>query len=142
MEHQATLQYIFFHQQPYQQFKQFLQQKNIRLLQESIDATNVEGLVVHVADDLDDALHDEVEAFYERMLQLNEELIVAEESEVINNAGIAVTLDDGRCVLAAVDPDVLNRILAVISRDELGELVDAVADAIEHPDQQALCKRR
>ncbi len=142
MDEQLTLEYIFFHQHPYQKFKQFLDSKNIEMLKEGIDETDVEGFVIHIQDNLDDDISDEIEEFYDEMMELSETL-VAEESEdnETSRVGLNVTLMDGRSVLAEVEPDVLNRILTVVSHQELGNLVDAIADAVENPDQRPLCKR-
>ena len=141
MDQQLTLEYIFFHPRPYREFMQFLQRKQIDVLEEDIDQTNVEGLVLRIPDNLDDDLMHEVEAYYDQMLQLNEVLVAATETaDELHIGGLAVTLADGRSVVAAVQPDVLSRVLSVISRQELGAFVDAIADAVENPDDQPLCR--
>jgi len=142
MNDELMLEYIFFHKQPYSQFKQFLNKKQVELLREDTDETDVEALVVCIADNLDDTLTEEIEAFYDEMMELNEVLVMQDEgSDEMNNVGLAVSLKDGRSVLASIDPDVLNRVLTVISHDELGKLVDVIADAVENPDERPLCKR-
>ncbi|MDJ0833218.1 MAG: hypothetical protein QNJ69_06815 [Gammaproteobacteria bacterium] len=142
MNDQLTLEYIFFHSKPYQLFKNFLQSRQVKLLQEGVDQTNVEGYLVAIADDLDDKLSEEIEAYYDEMMALTEQLVTQESNEdEMNIVGLAVSLQDGRSVLASVDPEVLNRILTVVSSKELGQLVDAIVDAVENPDQQPLCKR-
>jgi hypothetical protein len=142
MDEQLTLEYIFFHQQPYQQFKQFLQQKNIEMLKEGIDETDVEGFVIHIQDNLDEDISEEIESYYDEMMDLSETLVADESDDnETSRVGLNVTLMDGRSVLAEVEPDVLNRILTVISHQELGDMVDAIADAVENPDQRPLCKR-
>ena len=142
MNEQLLLEYIFFHKQPCDQFKEFLQSKHVDLLKEGIDETDVEAFVVYIADDLNENLSEEIEDFYDQMMALNESLVMQDEDTgEMNNVGLAVSLNDGRSVLATVDPDVLNRILTVISHDELGKLVDTIADAVENPDERPLCKR-
>jgi len=142
MNEQLLLEYIFFHEDPCNQFKKFLQSKSVELLKEGVDETDVAALVLYIADDLDDELSDQIEDFYDEMMELNESLVMQDEdSDEMNNVGLAVSLSDGRSVLATVDPDVLNRILTVISHDELGKLVDTIADAVESPDERPLCKR-
>ena len=142
MNEQLLLEYIFFHAEPCLKFKDFLLSKHVEILKEGIDETDVEAFVVYIADDLDEKLSDEIEEFYDDMMELNESLVMqSEESEEMNNVGLAVSLSDGRSVLATVDPDVLNRVLTVISHAELGQLVDGIADAVENPDERPLCKR-
>lgn len=143
MNEQLLLEYIFFHEEPYTQFKQFLKSKNVALLKEGIDETDVEARVVYIQDDLDESLSDHIETFYDDMMDLNETLIAEQnETDEMHNVGLAVSLNDGRSVLAAVEPDVLNRILDVVSHQELGDLVDAITDAVENPDDRPLCKRK
>jgi len=142
MNDQLTLEYIFFHEEPYRQFKQFLAVKEVPLLKVTDDHTNVEGRVVFIEDNLDEVLSDEIEAYYDDMMALNESLVASEAgSEEMNMMGLALSLQDGRSVLAAVDPDVLNRILTIITQQELGQLVDDIVNAVENPDGLPLCKR-
>lgn len=142
MNEQLMLEYIFFHSTPYEQFKQFLESKNVKPLKEDTDETDVEAMVLYLEDNLDDELSEEIEEFYDKMMELNESLVAAEdESDEMHSVGLAVSLSDGRSVLAAVDPDVLNRILSVVSHKELGNLVDVIANAVESPDDRPLCKR-
>ncbi len=141
MNGQLMLEYIFFHEEPCRRFKAFLAEKGIEPLKEGLDKTDVEGMTVFIRDDLDDRLSDEIEAYYDEMMTLDESLVAETEEDEMHKVGLAVTLKDGRSVYAAVDPEVLARVLTVISHDELGRIVDAVADAVENPDERPLCKR-
>ncbi len=141
MNDELTIEYIFFNEEPCRRFKAFLAEKGVEALREGRDETDVEGMTVFIRDDLDDALSDEIEAFYDEMMTLDESLVAETEEDETHNVGLAVSLKDGRSVYAAVDPEVLARVLTVISHDELGRIVDAVADAVENPDERPLCKR-
>lgn len=143
MNDQLMLEYIFFHRQPYREFLQFLRERDVLPLKEGVDQTDVEGFVVYLQDNLDEELSEEIERFYDAMMEMSERLVAAEEeADEYRQVGVAVTLRDGRSVLASVDPDVLNRVLGVISHQQLGELIDAIVDAVENPDERPLCKRR
>ncbi|MEJ2612906.1 MAG: hypothetical protein P8179_23305 [Candidatus Thiodiazotropha sp.] len=101
-----------------------------------------EEWVASVPDDLDDELDEKIETRYEQLLEMNESLVAEQEGENhIHTAGINVTLSDGRVVQASIDPSLVNRLLGVLSADELGVLVSAIADAVENPDQRPLCQR-
>lgn len=136
------LEYIFFHQETYDDFKRFLEDKGIETLKEGIDQTDVEGYVIFIEDDLEEFLNDQVETFYDQLMDREEALVTegAGEDEV-SQVGLAVSLNDGRSVLASVDPATLNQILSVVTQQKLGEFVDAIADAVENPDDRPLCKR-
>jgi hypothetical protein len=141
MTQALLLEFIFFHREPYQRFKSFLQENEIDVYQESTEETDVEGMLICIEDNLDDDLNEAVEDFYDDMMTLSEQLVADAEGDEMSKVGLAVSLNDGRSVLASVDPDVLNRILTVISHQELGRVVDAIADAVENPDERPLCKR-
>ena len=42
---------------------------------------------------------------------------------------------------ARVDPLLLGKVMEVLTPQELGDLVNAIVDAVEHPDAQPLCHR-
>lgn len=95
---------------------------------------------VSIPDDIDDAVLDQIEAWYEEETQRNEAAERALESAGDSvSAGIWVQLEDGGSSLARVDPALLGKILGVITPDELGQLVAAIADAVEHPDITPIC---
>jgi len=142
MTDELLLEYIFFNRQPCDQFKQYLQGIGVETLKEGIDETDVEAFTVYISDELEDDISEQIEAFYDQMMELDESLVIAhDDNDEYSQVGLAVTLNDGRSVMASVDPDVLNRVLTVISHDELGKLVDVIADAVENPDERPLCKR-
>lgn len=142
IDEQLMLEYIFFHEEPLSRFKAFLASHEIPILKQDLDETDITATTVFLQDDLDDEVETKIEDFYDEMMSLNEKLIAEQnQSDEKQQVGLAVSLKDGRSVFASVNPDVLNRILTVISHDELGELVDVIADAVENPDDRPLCKR-
>ncbi|MES9931491.1 MAG: hypothetical protein ABW162_01650 [Candidatus Sedimenticola sp. PURPLELP] len=132
------LEYIFFDERPWNRFTEFLQQKGLSPQAEHEE----QGYMVRLPEDTDDELMDGIEDFYDEMLDMNQALFTEEEGEDHrHSAGVTVNLSDGRTVQAAVDPGLLNRILEVVSTEELGLLVNAIADAVENPDDRSICRR-
>lgn len=133
------LEYIFFDQRPWELFDAFLREKG--LIPESVHEE--QGYLVRLPEDTDDELMESIEAYYDEMLDMNEALFIAQQDdgEQVHAAGVSVSLSDGRSVDAMVSPDLLNRILTVVSTDELGQLVSAIVDAVEHPDDRPFCRR-
>ncbi len=132
------LEYIFFDRRPWLRFEQFLRDLGLdpKLVSED------QGLLVQIPEETDDELMDRIEAFYDEMLEMNEALFAEQEGDAhVHTAGISVHLSDGRIVQAPVDPLLLNRILEVVSTEELGQLVNAIADAVENPDERSFCRR-
>jgi len=100
------------------------------------------GFTVSISDDYELDFINEIEAYYDEMMVLNEELVSAEEGDAeIKNAGISVNLSDGSVVLADVNPDLIYKLSTALTPDEIMELVSAIADAVENPDSRPLCKR-
>jgi hypothetical protein len=132
------LEYIFFEQRPWQDFVDYLQFLGLEVETARDDG----GWLVYVSEDLDDDIDEKVEVRYEELLEESEFLAVeAEELEYLNSDGINVTLMDGRIVQAAVDPQLVDRLLDVVSTDELGEFVSAIAKAVENGEGQSLFQR-
>lgn len=132
------LEYAFFHQKISDLFLEFVGEKGISadVKQEDI------SINVLLPEDLDDQLLDEIEAYYDELLDMTEQLAATEEGEeYIHNVGVAVNLSDGRSVLAAVEPALVNKLLETITMEELSDLVNAVVDAVENPDERPLCRR-
>lgn len=133
------LEYIFFDERPWQQFITFLEGKGLQPL----SAHETQGFMVRLPEDTDDNLMDDIEAYYDEMLEMNEALFVeqADKTEHVHTAGVSVNLSDGRSVQALVDPKLLNRILDVLSTDELGQFINSIVDAVENPDERSVCRR-
>ncbi|MCU7930828.1 MAG: hypothetical protein KZQ90_08510 [Candidatus Thiodiazotropha sp. (ex Codakia rugifera)] len=132
------LEYIFFDERPWQGFIDYLKKLGLKPLATSAE----EGWLVALPEDLDDAMDEKIEAYYDKMLTLNEALIADQEGmDHLHRAGVNVTLADGRVVQAEIDPVLMQRLLEAVSPEELGEFVNAIADAVEHPDQRPFCQR-
>lgn len=100
------------------------------------------GFTVSISEDYELDIVDKVEDFYDDMMELNEALVSAEEEgEEIKNAGITVNLSDGSTVLADVEPDLIYKLSKALNPQEILQLVNAIADAVENPDNRPLCKR-
>ncbi|OYY75192.1 MAG: hypothetical protein B7Y40_01895 [Gammaproteobacteria bacterium 28-57-27] len=57
----------------------------------------------------------------------------------LSAVGIVVHLGDGTQSLARVDPNMMRRILSVLTPDEVGQFVAKIADAVENPDNSPIC---
>jgi hypothetical protein len=89
-------------------------------------------------------LNEAIERRYDELLTLNQQLFETEHPEDVDNhhaAGVVVNLADGSTVYADISPRLLGRVMEVLTAEELGELVNAIVDAVECPDQRSLCQR-
>jgi hypothetical protein len=134
------LEYVFFDERPRDQFVTFLQQKSVELKLEED-----EGLLkVWISEDLDDDLDEAIEDFYDDMMALNQQLYEDENNDAevgYNAAGIVLELNNGDNVYAQVDPELLGRIMTVVTPDEFNTVVNAIVEAVENPDARTPCQR-
>jgi len=134
------LEYVFFDERPRDQFVNFLQEKAVELKLEED-----EGLFkVWISEDLDDDLDEAIEDFYDDMMALNQQLYEDENNEAevgYNAAGIVLELNTGENVYAQVDPELLGRIMTVVTPDEFNTVVNAIVEAVENPDVRTPCQR-
>ena len=132
------LEYAFFHPKISDLFLGFVKEKGVQADLEKEELS----INVLLPEDLDDQLMDEIEAYYDQLLDMTEELVSSDETEeYIHNVGVTVTLADGRSVLAAVEPVLINKLMDAITMEELSDFVHAIVDAVENPDERPLCKR-
>ena len=133
------LDFVFFDPRPRQRFVDFLRAREIPFSESEDDETYGVG----IPEDTDDDLMEEIEACYEEMMAFNQELFEAEADTegAAHAAGVVVNLASGDTVYARVDPGLLGRIMGALTPEELGDLVNAIVDAVENPDANPLCHK-
>ncbi len=138
------LDFIFFHETPMKKFQTYLESENIPYKNDTEFQASVEetGFTISISDDYELDIVEKIEDYYDEMMELNAELISDEEDEnAIQTAGITVNLSDGTTVMADVDPNLIYKLSEALTPKEILELVNAIASAVEEPDQRPLCKR-
>ena len=132
------LEYVLFNAETCARFCAFLVDRGLKPETRPGDP----GVVVCLAEDsVDDALAD---AFYDEIFALEQQIFDGNADPASDNyhaAGVVVNLKDGRAVYAEVSPALLNKVMQALDPRELGELVTAVVDAVENPDQRTFCQR-
>ncbi len=134
------LEYVLFHQRPYSLFVEYLQSVNV-----AMETGQSDGVYeIRIADDIDDALAEQIEARYDQLMDMNRELFFEENPPAKDNFSVAtiiVNLKSGGTSNAHIRPDLLYRIMQVIDEQELDELVTAITDAVENPDDRSYCNK-
>ena len=134
------LEYVLFHEKPFLLFIDWLKSKGVTPETETKEDT----YEIKISEDLDENLLDEIDEQYELYMDMTQQLVNDEERENQDGyhmAGVVVSLKDGSISYADVDPNLLGRVLSVISPEELGEIVTAIADAVETPQTKTFCQR-
>jgi len=133
------LEFIFFHHNISKLFTDFIAGLGIEY--QVVD--DEETITVSVSEDVEDELVGQIEDEYDRLLDLSRDQTDSEEGESRQNyqkASLLISLKNGDKSYAHVDVDVINRVLRTISTDELNQLIEAVADAVESPDDRSYCQ--
>lgn len=136
-----VLEYLFFTPDIARQFIQALNEHGLEYVQET---EPVQGaIVLKIAEGVDDDLWDELDDLYDELSEVDQALLEEgiEDSSAKSTAGIYLQLLGGKQTVAQVDPDIMNRILSVISMDEFNAFIDTIVRSVETPDDSPICKR-
>ena len=135
------LEYLFFNQSVADKFVAFLKTKNL-LWELNIDPM-LESIVVKTSEDIEDELWDELDDFHESLGAEDQKLLedaLEDTEEETNAAGIYIQLANGEQTVAQINPEIMNRMLGVISMDEFNEFVETIVSSVENPDDSPICK--
>lgn len=134
------LEYIFFNQIFCDEFTSILNEKSIEFHVEREPVQN--AFSVNVPETIDDNVWDEIDDIYDDisakdtgMLQQN---LAADED--VNTAGIYIQLANDQQTIAKIDPDVMNRMLSVVSMEEFNTFIEVIVSSVEQPDDFPICK--
>ncbi len=129
------LEYVFFDQTIVERFIAAVRRMGVAA-QQAADSE----LTVEVPEDIDDTLADAIDDEYEKLLQDNAALVEEGEDALEKNvAGIQVLLADGSPCMVRLDPDLVARLLTVVSMEELRDLAQTITEGVENPDNRPLC---
>ena len=133
----AMNEYALFNKEPVELFTAFLRARGI----DPEISRDDKSYTIAIPADLGDDLEDEIEDKYGELLMLNRDIFMAENEDESLVASIGVKRRDGNLSQAFVDPDVLGKILGVVTADEFDEVVASVVMAVEDPDDRSFCDR-
>jgi len=136
-----TLEYLFFTQDIADQFIAALRQHDLHFERE---IESVQGaIVLKIAEGVNDDLWDTLDDLYDELSEADQALVEAglEHEDNKSTAGIYLQLAGGHQTIAQVDPDVMSRMLTVITTEEMNTFVDTIVRSVETPDDSPICKR-
>jgi len=136
------LDYLFFNQLVADKFIDFLNQNKLEWTQEREKIQN--AVVLKTSDDITDDLWDALDDFYDELSAEDSQLSNAKamSEDDTDTAGVYIQLKNGKQTIAKVDPLIMNRMLDVITVDELNDFVEAIVISVEAPDDSAICKKK
>ncbi|MEZ5450284.1 MAG: hypothetical protein R3E89_15385 [Thiolinea sp.] len=136
-----VLEYLFFTRQMADRFTEALRQRGLPW-EEEVESVQ-SAIVLKISEGVDDALWDELDELHDALSLEDQALLEAgmEDETARSTAGIYLQLEGGRQTIAQVDPEVMNRMLSVVSMDEFNAFVDTIVRSVEQPDDSAICQR-
>lgn len=136
-----VLEYLFFTQSIANKFIAALQKWGISYTQtqEAVQG----GIVLKIAETEAEAYWDELDALYDDLSAEDLNLLEAglEDGNAKSTAGVYLQLQGGKQTVAQVDPNIMNRILSVISVEEFNAFIEIIVQSVEQPDDTPICKQ-
>ena len=136
-----VLEYLFFTQSIANKFIAALQKWGISYTQtqEAVQG----GIVLKIAETEVEAYWDELDALYDDLSAEDQNLLEAglEDGNEKSTAGVYLQLQEGKQTVAQVDPNIMNRILSVISMEEFNAFIEVIVQSVEQPDDTPICKQ-
>ena len=133
------IEYIFFDDALRDRFVRFVSAQSIACHTRQ-DA--MEGFVVELPDEPDDAVMDAIEAQYQALM--NEQMLMAESKEGWVNrrvASINLTRPDGSHCAVRLPAEVARPLLEHFAPDQIHALVLAIAHSLDNPIDGPLCRK-
>ena len=136
------LEYLFFNQEIADQFIIMLKEKGLEW-EQNIDPM-LDSIVIKTPEDIDDKLWDELDEYHEKLGIDDQKLLEAalDDENETNAAGVYIQLANGGQTVAQINPEVMNRMLDVISMDEFNDFVETIVSSVENPDDSPICEMK
>lgn len=136
------LEYLFFNQEVADQFITMLKEKGLEW-EQNIDPM-LDSIVIKTPEDIDDDLWDELDDYHEKLGIDDQKLLEAalDDDNETNAAGVYIQLANGSQTVAQINPEVMNRMLDVISMDEFNDFVETIVSSVENPDDSPICEKK
>lgn len=140
-----NLEYTFFDQKFADEFVQKCAQIGLEAdVRKDESPTGEDLFEIKITSALTDEQIDQVEEWYSDILFGGQaaEIEGVEDEMVADACGVQVTLSTGVVTTVAIHPTIMNKILSVLTIEELQKFLSQVAEDIEFPKQGPICKRK
>lgn len=141
-----SMEYMFFDEILAKRFKTYCEGLGIETeFEKDITHTDDDSFSIIIAGGLDDDLMEKIEDEYGEML-FGEQAAQVEGNDdggaIADACGVQVQLSTGQYTTVAIHPEIMNKILSVLSIDELQQFLSQVAEDIETPKMGPICSRK
>jgi len=141
-----TMEYVFFDLNLAQRFKTYCEALDVATVLESDQTHSGEAsFTLKISDTLPEELIEQIEEQYSDLLFGEQAALYAENEStgaLADACGVQVQLQSGAFTTVAVHPEIMNKILSVLSVDELQRFLSQIVEDIENPKMGAICARK
>ena len=127
------LDYVFFDNPACEAFVAFLLARHIPFERSEEDGV----FEVSIPEETEDA-EGVIEQKYDELMETASQ---ADDDDSVNLGGLTVTLSNGAISYAVLPASIVSKLAGALSNDEIQQLVSAIAQAAENPDDRSLCQR-
>lgn len=130
------LEYVFFEEEPRRRFQAFLDQHAVPW---SLESGQPESIVVVDDSAMDETRADRMEVLYEELFALEQSLFAAQSGATAppKTKGLPLHLKDGTSLYADLPTELVNRILSVVTPEELDAIAEAIVCGFEDSERRA-----
>lgn len=139
------MEYLFFNESLAKRFVEFCSVQGVEaIIKAEVTFTDETSYNVLLADITDDSLMDSVEEFYNELF-FGEQAAEIEGNDgsgaLADACGVQVQLQSGQFTTVAIHPEIMNKLLSVLTVEELQSFLSQVAEDIENPKDGPICRR-
>lgn len=140
------LEYVFFDERLAKRFAGFCQEQGVStsILSEELHPGEASFSVQLVEEGLAEGLVEQIEETYNDLF-FGEQAAQIEGNDgdgaLADACGVQVQLQSGEFTTVAIHPQIMNKILSVLTVDELQSFLSQVAEDIENPKNGPICRR-
>lgn len=139
------MEYLFFDYHIAQSFMQACEKLGLNPeLDQGETPTDDSSYTIQIRQTMSDTEAEKLEVLYDEMLFGDQAAQIEGNDEtgaLADVCGVQVQLQSGKFTTVAIHPETMNKILSVLSVDELQQFLAQVAEDIENPKSGPICSR-
>lgn len=137
------LEYTFFDTDIAERFCEQVHAHGLTTSMAEDDVTGEVSYVIKIEGEVPDDKANLIEEMYSDMLfgEQAAQIEGNEDGAIADSCGVQIQLSNGEFTTVAIHPTIMNKILSVLSIDELQKFLAQVAEDIENPKQGPICRR-
>lgn len=140
------MEYVFFDESLAKRFQKFCENLGVKTeIEAELTHTDDDSFTIKIVDNLSDEVTEQLEEEYGEMLFGEQASMIEGNDEagaIADACGVQVQLQSGQFTTVAIHPETMNKILSVLSIDELQQFLSQVAEDIENPKMGPICSRK